>query len=567
MANLLDENELSGNKCILEENEPSGNENVTSVDGENDEVFDDKCVPQLKRISCPTWAVAMTELCERYSYYGIKAGLVLYLTQSLLMPRAKGKAWYHGFSMLSYFTGVIGAIMADSWLGKFKTCVYSLIVYSLSVILLTLTSVPDIGQRSSIGPLFSLLAIAIACGNIKPCLGAFGGDQVNKKDVKLVATFFSIFYMAVNVGATFAMVFAPMLRTDIQCYGADCYTAVFVASAVVIVMSVLFFLSGKNGYIKREPEGNMIIKVSKIIFHALRERRRHKGNIKKSWLYYADNRYRKREIDDVHGLLRVVVMFIPLPLWWALFSQQGSSWTLQAEQMDGSLGSTELRSDQIQFFNPVLVLILIPLFDVVMYPSLEKCGIKLTSLKKMVGGMILAAIAFAITGFVQIKIEDVQPNPSLLPNLPTLDFINVSPCQLLQVQSGQFSLLLPYGKHSGYQVIHSAINNIVVKGTNCFSKSDNYTSELNVTVNAQSYQSILFDINDKGAFLVNVLEQKFPSVNLKTADTRVRAIYVPGFNLSSEVLLRYKHPLFDQRSKEIGNFTGYNGTVQFMQAF
>ena len=152
---------------------------LINQDGDKgDETFDDRCGPQLKRLNRSTWFLLMAELCERFSYYGIKAGLVLYLTQSLKMTDMRGKAWYHVFSSLSYFTGVVGAIMADSWLGKFRTILYSFILYSLFEVLLTVLSVPTVSNGNSVGPLLSLILIAVVCGNIKPCLGAFGGDQV-----------------------------------------------------------------------------------------------------------------------------------------------------------------------------------------------------------------------------------------------------------------------------------------------------------------------------------------------------------------------------------------------------
>ncbi|EDO28569.1 predicted protein, partial [Nematostella vectensis] len=166
-----------------------------------------------------TWPILVAEFGERFSYYGIKTVLVLYLTKDLMFNKDKGKAIYHAFSMVSYFTGVIGAMMADSFLGKYKTIAYTLFVYCLSEILLTATSADDIGQRSSIGPLIGLFLMAIACGNIKPCLAAFGGDQFKVEQSHLLELFFAMFYASVNVGAVLCMYFIPIVRTDVQCYG------------------------------------------------------------------------------------------------------------------------------------------------------------------------------------------------------------------------------------------------------------------------------------------------------------------------------------------------------------
>lgn len=559
----------NGDGVVIMPNDKEG-KHFKSVDDDEEE-FDDNCGAQIKRLRYSTWCVLMTELCERFSYYGIKSVLVLYFTQSLFMSMSRGKAWYHIFSSLSYFTGVIGAVIADSWLGKYKTILISLIVYAIFQIILTLTSVPDIGNKSSVGPLISLIFIACACGNIKPCLGSFGGDQVNKKDVKLVTTFFSMFYMSVNIGACFVMIFAPMIRTDFQCYGADCYTAVFGIMAFIMVLAGVSFIIGTRGYVKRKPEGNMAVQVSKIIFYALDGKRKASNDdVRESWLYHAEGKFGMREIDDVRGLLKVLVLYIPLPIYWALFHQQGSSWTLQAEQMDGAMGTTELRSDQIQFFNPVLVLILIPLFDIIIYPLFKKCGMELTSLQKMTAGMFLSAVAFVITGLIQLKIQGVSPNPPLPPdNFNSVDFINVSPCQFMKLKYGNESLVIPYGSHSGFQFVGDRISYMTITGSNCYSKKDEYTtSKLDISnvFAIYPYNSVLIDINNKDKFVYKVLNQSFPRVDLKTSDSRVRILYIPRDNMTSSLNVMLQHPLYEQRSVPLQHLSEHDEKVRYIPA-
>ena len=539
-------------------------------DDENEE-FDNDCVPQMKRLSYPTWAMLATELCERFSYYGIKAGMVLYFTQGLLMTRTKGKAWYHAFGMISYFTGLVGAIMADSWLGKYKTILCTLIVYSLSEIVLTLTSIPSIGQGKSVGPLISLVLMAAACGNVKPCLGAFGGDQVNSKDVGLIKTFFSMFYASVNVGATFAMIFAPMMRTDIQCFGGDCYPAVFGLNTIFIVLALVSYLTGRKGYVKHKPQGNMVVQVGKIIVSAIRGKWNYSGVPKEHWLYYADEDvYKRKDVDDVRALLKVLTMFIPLPVFWALFHQQGSSWTLQATQMNGQLGSFELRSDQLQALNPVLVLILIPLYDVVIYPVLEKCGIKLTSLKRMVCGMLLTALSFAITGFVQMKIQDVASYPlsaaTANNNMLFLDYINMSPCESIELKYSSVEINLKYGDHTGYKSFPNPQNfSLDVVGHNCYAKKDEYRTtlkDLNIESESGIYQTILLDI-EGNKMVANVRQQRFPKVNMKKSESRIRTLLSSGVN-ATKLSLSYKHQLNGQEALKLSNFSTLDGTVRFI---
>ncbi|GIY81677.1 peptide transporter family 1 [Caerostris extrusa] len=60
------------------------------------------------------------EFCERFCYYGMRTILTIYLTEELLYNDSSATVIFHSFVMLSYFTPLFGALLADSWLGKFK---------------------------------------------------------------------------------------------------------------------------------------------------------------------------------------------------------------------------------------------------------------------------------------------------------------------------------------------------------------------------------------------------------------------------------------------------------------
>jgi POT family proton-dependent oligopeptide transporter len=95
-------------------------------------------------------------------------------------------------------------------------------------------------------------------------------------------------------------------------------------------------------------------------------------------------------------------------VFWALFDQQGSSWTLQAKQMDLNFLGMELDPSQIQALNPIMVMGLIPLFSGVLYPMVERMGIRVTPLRKMAVGMLLCAAAFAMVGLIQVALDSGQ---------------------------------------------------------------------------------------------------------------------------------------------------------------
>uniref|UniRef100_A0A667IF40 Solute carrier family 15 member 2 n=1 Tax=Lynx canadensis TaxID=61383 RepID=A0A667IF40_LYNCA len=326
--------------------------------------------------------IVVNEFCERFSYYGMKAVLTLYL-YFLHWNEDTSTSIYHAFSSLCYFTPILGAAIADSWLGKFK--VLSLIGLSL---------------------------IALGTGGIKPCVAAFGGDQFEEKHAEERTRYFSVFYLSINAGSLISTFITPMLRGDVQCFGEDCYALAFGVPGLLMVIALVVFAMGSKIYRKPPPEGNIVSQVVKCIWFAISNRFNNRsGDIPKRqhWLDWAAEKYPKQLIMDVKALTRVLFLYIPLPMFWALLDQQGSRWTLQATRMNGNLGVFVLQPDQMQVLNPLLVLIFIPLFDLVIYRLVSKCGINFSSLRKMAVGMILASLAFAVAAAVELKINRMTP--------------------------------------------------------------------------------------------------------------------------------------------------------------
>jgi oligopeptide transporter 2 len=91
-----------------------------------------------------------------------------------------------------------------------------------------------------------------------------------------------------------------------------------------------------------------------------------------------------------------MVMYIPLPFFWALFSMQGSRWTLTATQLNGWTGSVKIRPDQMQIMNPFMILAFLPMFQYGVYPLIEKCGFKMTSLRRMSAGQVTTVRIFKV---------------------------------------------------------------------------------------------------------------------------------------------------------------------------
>lgn len=86
----------------------------------------------------------------------------------------------------------------------------------------------------------------------------------------------------------------------------------------------------------------------------------------------------RRYIEDIKRLFRVIVMMIPVPMFWALYDQQGSTWVLQAVGMDAKVFGFEILPDQMGVLNAFLILFFIPIFQSIVYPTIEKLGFQMT---------------------------------------------------------------------------------------------------------------------------------------------------------------------------------------------
>ncbi|XP_017278105.1 solute carrier family 15 member 1 [Kryptolebias marmoratus] len=369
--------------------------------------------------------IVVNEFCERFSYYGMRAVLVLYFKYFLRWDDDLATSIYHTFVALCYLTPILGAIVADSWLGKFKTIIYLSIVYAIGQVAMAVSAIHDITDTNRDGTpdnmtfhvvlsMVGLFLIALGTGGIKPCVAAFGGDQFGDHQERQRRTFFSVFYLCINGGSLLSTIITPILRgQDCGIYSKQkCYSLAFGVPAALMVVALIVFIVGSGMYYKAKPEGNIMLDVCKCIGFALKNRYRHRSKRfpkREHWMDWAEEKYDKLLIAQIKMVLKVLFLYIPLPMFWTLFDQKGSRWTLQATTMDGNFGSVVIQPDQMQTFNPILILTLVPIMDSVIYPLIKKCGLNFTPLKRMTVGMFLAAIAFVCAAVVQLEIDKTLP--------------------------------------------------------------------------------------------------------------------------------------------------------------
>lgn len=308
------------------------------------------------------------EAAERFCFYGMRAILVIYMTQYLrdrsgaLAPMNENQAnqWYHLFVASNYFFPAIGAIIADAFLGKYRTVFWLSLVYCAGCLALAL-------DDTRLGLILGLGFIAIGAGGIKPCVASNVGDQFGSSNQHLLSRAFGWFYFSVNFGSFFSILLTPIL---LKSYGPK---IAFGVPAVLMFVATFIFWAGRYKFVHIPPGG-------------------------KTFLRDTFNR------EGFKTIGRVAIIYAFVAVFWSLWDQSGGEWVLQAEKMDLHFLGINWLSSQIQAVNGIMILAFIPLFQYVVYPAINKVW-KLTPLRKIGLGIFVIGVAFLISAWIESQIQ------------------------------------------------------------------------------------------------------------------------------------------------------------------
>ena len=319
------------------------------------------------------------EAAERFSFYGMKTILVVFMTQYLMtasgspnyMTDSQAREWMHLFVASAYFFPVIGAIIADAFLGKYLTILSLSVVYVIGHLFLACIDLPSAALNATFDPrgwmIAGLLLIAIGSGGIKPCVSAHVGDQFGHANRHLISKVFGWFYFAINFGSFFSTLLTPWLLKN---YGPGW---AFGVPGILMTIATFIFWMGRNRFTHIQPRGMQ---------------------------YFAET----FGPSGLMSILKLVPLYLFVAVFWSLYDQGGGAWVQQAQQMNlNFMGLTWLES-QIQAVNPLLILIYIPLFAYVIYPLMSKL-FKLTPLRKILMGFALTVLSFMIAAHAQGLID------------------------------------------------------------------------------------------------------------------------------------------------------------------
>jgi POT family proton-dependent oligopeptide transporter len=114
-------------------------------------------------------------------------------------------------------------------------------------------------------------------------------------------------------------------------------------------------------------------------------------------------------VDGVRAVLRILIVFALVTPFWSLFDQKASTWIVQANTMSTNvtlLGySFNVLPAQMQALNPLLVMLLIPFNNLVLFPLLTRMGLVPTALRRMTAGIVFSALAWIVVGNLQVQLD------------------------------------------------------------------------------------------------------------------------------------------------------------------
>jgi POT family proton-dependent oligopeptide transporter len=401
------------------------------------------------------------EACERFSFYGMRNILVQFLVSSVILaylPETErelvAKDVFHSFVIGVYFFPLLGGWLSDRFFGKYDTVLWFSLIYCAG------NACMAVFDENRTGLYTGLFLIALGSGGIKPLVVSFVGDQFTRDNKHLAKIVFDFFYWTINFGSFFASLFIPLLLRE---QGAK---VAFGVPGVLMFLATVIFWLGRRKYVRvppaaadpdsfmhvartallarREGEGRpglavavagAVLAVGMLVAWALRAW----AGVDVGWpedfgfvitaclallslialggfgtslqLERARGAHPDAAVDGVRAVLRVLIVFALVTPFWSLFDQKASTWVLQGKTMaiphDAWWWPSALvkEAGQMQALNPLLVMLIIPFNNFVLYPALRRAGFNVSALKRMGWGIVFSGIAWVAAGTLQLWID------------------------------------------------------------------------------------------------------------------------------------------------------------------
>lgn len=389
----------------------------------------------------------VTEMWERFSYYGMRALFMLYMVQALLFDKEMASQVYGSYTGLVYLTPLIGGYIADRYWGNRRSIVIGAVTMAIGQFLLFLSACYFHHIEMAKYLMFCGLGLLIlGNGFFKPNISTMVGRLYTADDSRKDAAF-TIFYMGVNVGSTLAPLVCGLVGNTGH---PEDFKWGFLASSLGMLLAATVFQVFKNKYIC-DPEGNPVgmppARQDATTEKAHATAGSGQQNQKRTFLMGAgivlltllfsvnwsgDAAHLFADADWIGSLIYATVIVMPLVIitdksltrteqvrigviyiiaffvifFWAAYEQAGASLTFFAdEQTDRTIGGWEMPAAYFQSFNPIMIVTLAPLFAA-FWSFLGRHGIEPSSPRKQAIGLFLLSMGYL---FIAFGVKNVEP--------------------------------------------------------------------------------------------------------------------------------------------------------------
>ncbi|WP_297439298.1 peptide MFS transporter [uncultured Clostridium sp.] len=331
----------------------------------------------------------LTEMWERFSYYGMRSLLILYLTATFVQGGlgfdvSTGAMIYGLYTGFTYFTPIIGGYLADKYLGQKLAIIIGGTVMALGNLAL-------FGLSGKTGLFIGLGALIIGNGFFKPNISTVVGQLYDNGD-KRKDSAFTIFYMGINIGSLIAPIICGLLAENIFAhkingvivqYG---FKYGFLAAAIGMVIGQVVFIIFAPKYLGHVGGKKVVSKTEKLEKKPLTK-------------------------QEKKRTLAILILAMFVVFFWAGFEQAGSSLTMFAEKLtDRHIFGTTVPVTFFQSINPIFVLLLSPIFAKIWFTLANRRQGDLKIPTKMALGMVTLGIGFLVMVFATMSIGSSE-NP------------------------------------------------------------------------------------------------------------------------------------------------------------
>ncbi|KAI5967306.1 PTR2 [Candida margitis] len=338
------------------------------------------------KIPMAAWLVAVVELAERFSYYGLSAPFQNYMQHGpndhpkgqLALKQQGATALSYFFQFWCYITPILGGWVADTYWGKYKTLFVACFVYIIGILILFVTSIPSITSKNTAlgGYVTSIIIIGIGTGLIKSNVSPYLADQVPKRKPRIsvrkngervivdpnitVQNIFLWFYLMINIGSL-----SVIATTELEAHVG--FWAAYLLPFCFFFLALAALIAGKNKSVDIPVSEKIINKTFKCAWVGLTNGF-NLDNAKPSVHPEKEYPWTDHFVEEVRRALYACKVFVFYPVYWVTYGQMLNNFVSQAGQMRAH----GLPNDFLQAFDSICIIIFIPIMERFVYPFLRR---------------------------------------------------------------------------------------------------------------------------------------------------------------------------------------------------